>query len=41
MMCWGEIYRYVHHGNFLSFNNGRLVSIYGETATSAFNVFLR
>lgn len=37
----GKIYRYVHHGDFLSFNNGFLISIYGETAITAFNVFFK
>ena len=36
----GEIYRYVHHGDFLSYN-GFLISIYGETTTTAFNVFFK
>jgi len=37
----GEIYRYVHHGDFLSFNNGLFISIYEEIITTAFNVFLK
>lgn len=41
MMWWGEIYRYVHHGDFLSFNNGLFISIYEEIITTAFNVFLK
>lgn len=35
----GEIYRNVHHGDFLSIRNGLFISIYGETVTTAFNVF--
>lgn len=41
MMRWGEIYRYVHHGDFLSFNYGLFISIYEEMRTTAFSVFLK
>lgn len=38
-MCWGDMYRYVHHGDFLSFRKSIFISIYGETISIAFNVF--
>lgn len=41
MMYWGKIYRYVCHGDFLSLKNGLFISIYGETITTAFNVFFK